>query len=156
MLAIRLPVEFEQRLDALARRTGRSKSYYVRAAILEHLGDLEDRHIAEVQAGRADAARPGVVRLTELKERYAAMPSRAVRRTAEKSIIRLSAVLMPAQEGGYIALNAETGTTARGESIEEALGNLREATELYLEEVPPDAIGHAVLTTFNVAAPAAA
>ena len=155
MLAIRLPAEIEQRLEALARRTGRSKSYYVRAAIMEHLDNLEDRHIAEVQVGAADTGRTGVMRVAELKERYEALPSEQVPRAKEKIIMRLSAVLMPAREGGYVALNAETGTTTQGESIEEALANLREATELYLEEVPAEAVGHAVLTTFNVAARAA-
>ncbi|WNV05324.1 type II toxin-antitoxin system HicB family antitoxin [Candidatus Methylospira mobilis] len=47
--------------------------------------------------------------------------------------MELSAVLTPAIEGGYIALNPETGTTTQGESIEEALVNLQKATELYLE-----------------------
>ena len=46
----------------------------------------------------------------------------------------LTAVLMPAIEGGFTALNPETGTTTQGETVEEALANLREATELYLEE----------------------
>lgn len=155
MLAIRLPAEIEQRLEALAKRTGRSKSFYVRAAILEHLRDLEDRHIAEGQLDGADVGRSSSVRLAELKERYGALPAQAVPAITEKAIVRLSAVLMPAQEGGFIALNAETGTTSQGESIEEALANLREATELYLEEVPAASIGHAVLTTFNVAARAA-
>ena len=48
----------------------------------------------------------------------------------------LTAVLMPAPEGGYTALNSETGTTTQGETLEEAIANLREATELYLEEFP--------------------
>ena len=39
MLAIRLPPEIEARLEALAKKTGRTKTYYVREAILEHLGD---------------------------------------------------------------------------------------------------------------------
>ena len=47
--------------------------------------------------------------------------------------MELSAVLTPAIEGGYVALNPETGTTTQGESIEEALKNLQEAVELYLE-----------------------
>ena len=50
--------------------------------------------------------------------------------------MELSAVLTPAIEGGYIALNPETGPTTQGESIEEALANLQEATEIYLEEFP--------------------
>ena len=47
MLAIRLPTEIEARLDELAKRTGRSKAFYVREAILQHLDDLEDRYAAE-------------------------------------------------------------------------------------------------------------
>jgi len=46
MLAIRIPKEFEDRLEALAKRTGRTKSYYARAAIMEHLDDLEDHFTA--------------------------------------------------------------------------------------------------------------
>jgi len=48
----------------------------------------------------------------------------------------LNAVLTTADEGGFVALNPETGTTSQGESAEEALTNLREATELLLEEIP--------------------
>ena len=40
MLAIRLPQSIEKRLEKLARRTGRTKTFYVREAILEHLDDL--------------------------------------------------------------------------------------------------------------------
>src|SRR5208337_2590875 len=47
MLAIRLPMSIEKRLEKLARRTGRTKTYYVREAILEHLEDLEDLYLAE-------------------------------------------------------------------------------------------------------------
>jgi predicted RNase H-like HicB family nuclease len=64
----------------------------------------------------------------------------------------LTAVLIPAEEGGFIALNPETGTTTQGESVPEAIGNLQEATELYLEEFPLRHSGQALLTTFEVAA----
>ena len=47
MLAVRLPEDIEKRLDTLAKRTGRSKSYYAREAIIEHLDDLEDIYLAE-------------------------------------------------------------------------------------------------------------
>lgn len=63
----------------------------------------------------------------------------------------LSAVLSPAEEGGFVALNPETGTTTQGETVEEALGNLREATSLFLEEFPLAKVGGALLTTFEVA-----
>lgn len=47
MLALRLPPEIEERLEALAQRTGRTKSFYAREAILEHIGDLEDLYLAQ-------------------------------------------------------------------------------------------------------------
>jgi RHH-type transcriptional regulator, rel operon repressor / antitoxin RelB len=47
LLAIRLPQSIEKRLEKLARRTGRTKTYYVREAILEHLEDIEDLYLAE-------------------------------------------------------------------------------------------------------------
>jgi RHH-type transcriptional regulator, rel operon repressor / antitoxin RelB len=47
MLAIRLPQAIEKRLERLARRTGRTKTYYAREAILEYLDDLEDLYLAE-------------------------------------------------------------------------------------------------------------
>lgn len=47
MLVIRLPAEVEARLEALAKATGRTKTYYAREAILEHLSDLEDLYLAE-------------------------------------------------------------------------------------------------------------
>ena len=47
MLAIRLPPDIEQRLEALAQATGRTKTFYAREAILEHLEDLEDVYLAE-------------------------------------------------------------------------------------------------------------
>jgi predicted RNase H-like HicB family nuclease len=64
--------------------------------------------------------------------------------------MEFTAVLIPAQEGGYVALNPETGTTTQGESIEEALANLQEATELYLEEFPAASYGKPLLTTFDI------
>jgi RHH-type transcriptional regulator, rel operon repressor / antitoxin RelB len=42
VLALRLPAEMEKRLDALAKRTGRTKSFYARRAIMEFIEDLED------------------------------------------------------------------------------------------------------------------
>ena len=53
--------------------------------------------------------------------------------------MELVAVLTPAAEGGYVAFNPDTGTTTQGETLEEAMDNLREATELYLEEFALDA-----------------
>jgi predicted RNase H-like HicB family nuclease len=62
-----------------------------------------------------------------------------------------TAVLIPAEEGGFVALNPETGSTTQGESVPEAIANLREATELYLEEFPVQSTGQPLVTTFEVA-----
>ncbi|MCC6441736.1 MAG: type II toxin-antitoxin system HicB family antitoxin [Rhodanobacteraceae bacterium] len=69
--------------------------------------------------------------------------------------MQLTAVLIPAAEGGFVAMNPETGTTTQGDTIEEALANLREATELYIEEFPVTSCGKPLLTTFEVSARAA-
>jgi len=47
MLAVRLGEEVERRLDRLAARTGRTKTFYARQAIEAHLDDLEDFYLAE-------------------------------------------------------------------------------------------------------------
>ncbi|MFZ1415792.1 MAG: hypothetical protein WAS73_14625 [Defluviicoccus sp.] len=64
--------------------------------------------------------------------------------------MELCAVIIPAPEGGYVGFNPETGTTTQGETVEDALGNLREATELYLEEFPVSFTGRPLLTSFQV------
>jgi RHH-type transcriptional regulator, rel operon repressor / antitoxin RelB len=46
MLAIRLDTKTENRLGALAKKTGRTKTFYARQAILQHLDDLEDIYLA--------------------------------------------------------------------------------------------------------------
>jgi RHH-type rel operon transcriptional repressor/antitoxin RelB len=46
MLAIRLPEDVEARLTALAAKTGRTKTFYAKEAILEHIGDMEDKYLA--------------------------------------------------------------------------------------------------------------
>jgi RHH-type rel operon transcriptional repressor/antitoxin RelB len=69
MLALRLPPDLERRLDALAKRTGRSKSFYAREAILEHIEDLEDAYLAE-ERNRTDSGER--ISLEEMMERYAA------------------------------------------------------------------------------------
>ena len=70
MLALRLPPEIEARLDALAKRTGRSKSFYAREAILEHLDDLEDVYLAEKRLEDLRAGRSRTVPLDALMKRH--------------------------------------------------------------------------------------
>lgn len=52
--------------------------------------------------------------------------------------MQLTAVLMHADEGGFVALNPETGATTQGDTLDEAIQNLQEATGLYLEDVRSD------------------
>lgn len=66
--------------------------------------------------------------------------------------MEFTAVLTPAEEGGFVALNPETGTTTQGETIEEAIANLTEATALYLDEFPLVTRGHPVVTMFTIPA----
>jgi len=49
----------------------------------------------------------------------------------------------------YVAECPEVGTVSQGYSVEEAIANLREATELYLEEFPMPDMGRPLLTTFE-------
>jgi predicted RNase H-like HicB family nuclease len=63
--------------------------------------------------------------------------------------MKLTAILTPAPEGGFIAYNPETGTSSQGESESEALTNIREATELYLEEFPDAIKSQPITKTFE-------
>ena len=48
MLAVRIPKEIEDRLDSLSKKTGRTKSFYIRQALDEYLEELEDIYLAEL------------------------------------------------------------------------------------------------------------
>jgi predicted RNase H-like HicB family nuclease len=65
--------------------------------------------------------------------------------------VELTAVLWAAPEGGFSALNPETGTTSEGEPLAEAMRNLAEATASYLEEFPLPLGERLVITTFHIA-----
>ncbi len=56
----------------------------------------------------------------------------------------------------YIAECPEVGTVSQGHTIEEAIANLKEATELYLEEFPMPQVSRPLLTTFEAAVSGAA
>ena len=68
MLALRLPDDIERRLDALAKRSGRSKSFYAREAILEHLDDLEAAYLSDEILKRIDSGREKTYTLDELEK----------------------------------------------------------------------------------------
>jgi RHH-type transcriptional regulator, rel operon repressor / antitoxin RelB len=70
MLAIRLPEGIEERLNVLAKETGRTKTFYVREAILEYLDDLEDTYLAEKRIGDIQAGRSKPIPLKDVMKRY--------------------------------------------------------------------------------------
>ncbi|HET7841981.1 MAG TPA: DUF6290 family protein [Terriglobia bacterium] len=70
MLAIRLPQSVEKRLEKLARRTGRTKTFYVREAILEHLEDLEDTYMAERALERIRRGEERTIPLEDVVKRH--------------------------------------------------------------------------------------
>jgi predicted RNase H-like HicB family nuclease len=72
---------------------------------------------------------------------------------ARKENPSFTAVIYPDADSNWlVAHNPETGTTTQGKTFEEALANLKEATELYLSEFPQATKGRAILTTFELPA----
>ena len=70
MLAVRLPQAIEKRLEKLARRTGRTKTFYVREAILEYLDDLEDLYLAERALQRIRSGEEKTIPLEDVLNRH--------------------------------------------------------------------------------------
>jgi predicted RNase H-like HicB family nuclease len=67
---------------------------------------------------------------------------------------KLTAVVH-SEDDMYVAECPEVGTVSQGHTVEEAVNNLKEATELYLEEFPQSRKKRAILTTFEVSSVAA-
>ena len=70
MLAIRLSEDLEKRLDNLAKLTGRTKTFYARQAIEQHLDDLEDIYLAEQRLTEIRAGRTQTIALEDILKRY--------------------------------------------------------------------------------------
>jgi len=70
MLAIRLPQSIEKRLEKLAKRTGRTKTFYARQAILQHLEDLEDIYLAERSLDRIRSGEDATIPLEDVIRRH--------------------------------------------------------------------------------------
>ena len=67
MLSVRLGEELEQRLEALAKATGRSKTYYVREALIQKLEDMEDLYLAEAVMERIASGEEKTTPLADLE-----------------------------------------------------------------------------------------
>ncbi len=65
--------------------------------------------------------------------------------------MRTFTAILQKEEDMYVARCPEVGTVSQGETIEKAIANLREATELYLEDFPLKETKHPILTSFEVA-----
>lgn len=70
MLAIRLPAAVEKRLERLAKRTGRTKTFYAREAILQHLEELEDVYLAERILDRIRRGEERTIPLEDVMKRH--------------------------------------------------------------------------------------
>jgi len=70
MLAIRLPPEIESRLEKLAAATGRTKTFYAREAIMEHLDDLEDVYLADQRLADLRAGKTQAIPLEDIMKHY--------------------------------------------------------------------------------------
>ncbi len=64
---------------------------------------------------------------------------------------KILTVVLHKEEDMYVAECPEVGTFSQGRTIEEAVNNLKEATELYLEEFPLEKEVKSIITTFEVA-----
>ena len=64
--------------------------------------------------------------------------------------MKLFTAIIQKEEDMYVAKCPEIGTASQGKTVEEAIHNLKEATELYLEEFPLKESSHPMLTTFEV------
>jgi RHH-type transcriptional regulator, rel operon repressor / antitoxin RelB len=67
--SVRLPEDTERRLQALAKATGRTKAFYIREAIQEHLDDLEDIYLAEQVLERVRRGEERTYTLEEVEQR---------------------------------------------------------------------------------------
>jgi RHH-type rel operon transcriptional repressor/antitoxin RelB len=70
VLAIRLPDSIEKRLAKLAKRTGRTKTFYAREAILRHLEDLEAAYEADRRLERIRSGKDKPIALEDVMKRY--------------------------------------------------------------------------------------
>ncbi|MFN8788557.1 MAG: DUF6290 family protein [Neisseriaceae bacterium] len=71
MLSIRVSNDIEKRLEHLAKETGRTKSFYVKKALMEYLEDMEDIYLAEKAIEEIKSGRSGTIKWEDLKKELA-------------------------------------------------------------------------------------
>lgn len=67
MRSIRIPVSIDSRLDSLAKKTGRTKTYYIQEMIRMNLADMEDYYLADAVSERVRAGKEKVYSLDEVE-----------------------------------------------------------------------------------------
>jgi RHH-type transcriptional regulator, rel operon repressor / antitoxin RelB len=70
MMAVRIPESIEARLEKLAKRTGRTKTFYVREAILNQIEDLEYLYLAEKRSKALNEGKSSSIAIEELMDDY--------------------------------------------------------------------------------------
>lgn len=68
--SIRLPIEIENRLEFLSMQTGRTKAFYVKEAIIEHLDEIEDIYLSEQRLEDIRAGKTQTIPLQDVMKRY--------------------------------------------------------------------------------------
>lgn len=69
-ITIRLPEEIQERLLELSEKTGRSKSFYVREALVEYLEDMEDIYLADKTMADLKAKKIYTIPLEDVMKEY--------------------------------------------------------------------------------------
>ncbi len=69
-VSLRLPDDLAARLDKIARRTGRTKTFYMIEAIREQIGDLEDLYLAEKRLGNIKSGKSKTTPLANVMKDY--------------------------------------------------------------------------------------
>jgi RHH-type rel operon transcriptional repressor/antitoxin RelB len=95
MLAIRLPEDIEKRLDRLAKRTGRTKTFYAREAVLAHIEELEDTYLAEAALEDIRAGRSKTLPLESLIKKHSRTPEEV-----QAAIQRAQELMRPYRQPG--------------------------------------------------------
>lgn len=73
-----------------------------------------------------------------------------IKKKGKKTHMKTLTALLQKEDDMYVATCPEIGTVSQGSTVEEAIKNLKEATELYLEEFPRKKTQHPIITSFEV------